>query len=78
MRVLMWLALLVLVLFAVKKKVQSVSAPKPEDAIAPDAAQSSAIENMVCCERCHVYIPASEAVLRGDKVFCCVAHADQV
>lgn len=78
MRALMWLALLVLVLLAVKKKGQSVFAPKPDDANAPLAEPESAGESMLCCERCHVYFPASEAVLRGDQVYCCAAHADQV
>lgn len=78
MRVLMWLALLVLVLFALKKKSQSVFAPKPEETKAPLAETELSGESMLCCERCHVYFPASEAVPRGDKVFCCAAHADQV
>lgn len=78
MKALMWLALLVLVLFALKKKTQSAFPPKQDEVKAPLAEAEPSGESMLCCERCHVYIPASEAVLRGDKVYCCAAHADQV
>lgn len=78
MRVLLWLGLFVLVLFALKKKGQAVFAPKQDATQAPPAETGSGGESMLCCERCHVYFPASEAVLRGDKVYCCAAHADQV
>lgn len=77
MRALMWLILAVLVVFALRKKTQRpTSAVTPEQA-APNADRNPQAEAMVCCERCQVYIPSSEAVMRGEKVFCCVAHADQ-
>jgi uncharacterized protein len=80
MRALMWLLLGVLVIFALRKKNQ-----RPSDSVNSaqmQPGQSSNIDNanaetMLCCERCQVYFPASEAVMRGEKVFCCAAHADQ-
>ena len=77
MRLLMWLALAILVIFALRKKSQTVSPPDvPLSPARPDDNRAS--ETMVCCERCQVYIPASEAILRDKKVYCCTAHADQV
>ena len=76
MRLLFWLALVVLVIFALRKKSQSLSQPDtPLSAQSHD--QNGASETMVCCERCQVYIPSSEAVQRENKVYCCAAHADQ-
>lgn len=80
MRALMWLILAVLVIFALRKKSQSLSKPETPAPMRPDAGGNTPnadAETMLCCERCHVYFPASEAVMRGDKIFCCAAHADQ-
>lgn len=76
MRLLFWLALVVLVIFAIRKKGQSLQKPDmPFSAQLPE--QSGASETMVCCDRCQVYIPSSEAIMREKKVYCCAAHADQ-
>lgn len=76
MRLLLWLALAVLVIFALRKKSQTPSsAVPPANARSPENNETG--ETMLCCERCQVYIPASEAVLRGEKVYCCAAHAAQ-
>lgn len=76
MRLLFWLALVVLVIFALRKKGQRLSQSEaPLSTKSSD--QNGPSETMVCCERCQVYIPSSEAVHRGSKVYCCVAHADQ-
>ena len=32
-------------------------------------------EAMVCCEHCGIYIPDSEAIRRGRKVFCSKEHS---
>ncbi|MES2049761.1 MAG: PP0621 family protein [Pseudomonadota bacterium] len=76
MRLLMWLALAVLVIFALRKKSQTLSSPDNPSNVRPPANNDTG-ETMLCCERCQVYFPASEAVLRGEKVYCCAAHADQ-
>ena len=76
MRLLFWLALIVLVIFALRKKGQAISRPDiPVSAQPPE--QNGASESMVCCTRCQVYVPSSEAVVRENKVYCCAAHADQ-
>ncbi len=77
MRLLMWLALAVLVIFALRKK--SLTPPSsgyPSSARQPENNDTG--ETMLCCDRCQVYFPASEAILRGEKVYCCAAHADQI
>ena len=77
MRLLMWLALAVLVIFAIRKKIQTPSSPvNPVNARQSESSETG--EAMVCCEHCQVYIPASEAIMRGEKVYCCAAHADQI
>jgi uncharacterized protein len=76
MRLLMWLALAVLVIFALRKKSQTPSSPvNPLSPRQPDNNEIG--EAMLCCERCQIYFPASEAVQRGDKVYCSAAHANQ-
>lgn len=79
MRLLMWLLLGVLVVFALRKKAQKLVNPAeqvPPAAAAQDVAAGNA-EAMVCCEQCQLYIPASEAIFKERKAYCCAAHADQ-
>jgi uncharacterized protein len=76
MRLLLWLGLAVLVIFALRKKSKTTSSPvHPSNPMPPDTIDTG--ETMLCCDRCQVYIPASEAIQRGEKVYCCAAHADQ-
>ncbi|GGC82113.1 PP0621 family protein [Undibacterium terreum] len=81
MRILIWLALFVLVILALKKKIQTVSSPEREQKPAPPAAgngtRAGEAETMVCCAACQVYIPASEAVYKGRQTYCCEEHASQ-
>lgn len=37
--------------------------------------RSSNVEQMVSCEKCGVYVPASEAIVRRGKVYCCEEHS---
>lgn len=88
MRLLMWLLLGVLVYFALRKSVKSPFSKMPppaspwdanaHDTDNADAAQAAGgvVENMLCCEACQIHFPASEAVRRGDHVYCCAQHAD--
>ncbi|MFZ6750476.1 PP0621 family protein [Undibacterium sp. Ren11W] len=85
MRFLMWLLLGVLVVFALRKKAQNLTRPAepsqpfqapPQEAEFATTATENA-ETMVCCELCQLYIPASEAVIKEHKSYCCAAHADQ-
>ena len=92
MRMLMWLGLAVLVYLAIRKSIQAKQPPtnsaqdasthwsddsfgsNPPTRGAEQGRQQS--EAMLSCEHCHVYFPASEAVLRGTQQFCSIEHAD--
>ena len=42
---------------------------------APDAAAPGpAPEQMVNCSHCGLYLPQNEALVEGDKFFCCAEH----
>jgi uncharacterized protein len=42
---------------------------------APDAsAPGPAPEQMVTCSHCGLYLPQKEALVEGDKFFCCAEH----
>lgn len=73
MRFLFWFGLVVLVVLAIKKKLQTA---KPDAPMQHKKEGNSATETMVCCARCQIYLPASEAVYRGQTVYCCNEHAD--
>lgn len=74
MRVLVWIALAVLVYLALRKKINSAQQSTKQ---APPPAKTSAGETMLACATCQVFIPASEAVMRGDIAYCCAEHASQ-
>lgn len=76
MRILVWLALIVLVIFALRKKSRGGQSGTTGAASAATTRQDSAVETMVCCAHCQIYLPASEAVYRGQQSFCSAAHAD--
>lgn len=83
MKLLVWLLLGVLVYLALRKNMKGSRSDKPrsgwsaseQDATAHTAAKPS--ESMVSCAQCQVFIPSSEAVRRGEQVFCCDEHAQQ-
>ncbi|WP_423681427.1 MULTISPECIES: PP0621 family protein [unclassified Undibacterium] len=85
MKLLMWLVLAVLVILAIRKKAR----PLMQDSIRSrdaettsgaafdrSATSAQATETMVCCAHCQIYLPASEAVIRGQQIYCSSAHAD--
>lgn len=85
MKFLMWLVLAVLVILAIRKKArpltqESMRSRNPE--MASDASfdmpatAAAPVETMVCCAHCQIYLPASEAVIRGQQTYCSSAHAD--
>ena len=90
-RLLFWIALIILVVMAVRNKLRSVLAPREPQAGAPHpgatgrptAGQRSAArvadesERMSLCAQCGVYFPSSEAVSAGGREYCCAAHAHQ-
>ncbi|MES2900858.1 MAG: PP0621 family protein [Pseudomonadota bacterium] len=71
-RILFWVALFILVAFAVRTKLRSM-APKNE-AKRPPAPLGPDGEAMACCAHCHVYFPSSEAVQAGGLQYCSPAH----
>ena len=74
-RLLFWLALAFLVLFALRSKWRDLrqpgrpAAPPPRGTAAPEA------EAMLCCAHCGIYYPASETVSAAGRDYCCAAHA---
>jgi len=87
-RLLFWIALIILVVMAVRNKLRGVLAPR-EPGPQPEpqrGAQGRAhaharmrdeSERMSCCAQCGVYFPSSEAVGAGGREYCCAAHARQ-
>ncbi|MBC3874730.1 PP0621 family protein [Undibacterium flavidum] len=84
MRLLMWLGLVVLVYFAVRKnfranQTRSGDTQKEEawsDNTFPQSTGSKRVEAMLNCAHCQVYFPASEAVVRDTLHYCSTEHAD--
>ncbi len=71
MRALFWLALLVLVIFAVRSKLRKLKQGAQQGAAASARDDGEA---MACCAHCHVYFPASEALHAGGLDYCSQAH----
>ena len=85
-RLLFWIALIILVVMAVRNKLRGVLEPRePGPQVGPHpAAQGHArarvrdeSERMSCCAQCGLYFPSSEAVSAGGREYCCAAHAHQ-
>lgn len=79
-RLLFWLALAVLVVFAIRAKIQAARnradrAEQARRASAPAAgAPLQSVETMTSCAHCGLYFPASEAVRADGLDYCCPAH----
>lgn len=76
MRLLFWLALAVLVIFAIRAKVRSVAAQARADgeAQARGARREIAAESMTSCAHCGLHFPVSEAVQADGRDYCSPAH----
>jgi uncharacterized protein len=86
-RLLFWIALIVLVVMAVRNKLRAAlhtdhqpghgATPNSPAAGYPAGAQGrvDAVERMACCAACGLYFPASEAVTAGGREYCSPAHA---
>ena len=82
-RILFWLALVFLVLYAIRSKLrdaQQRARRQQQPQAAPGAPAGRAMaeakaEVMLCCAHCGVYYPASETVQAGGRDFCSTAHA---
>ena len=84
-RLLFWLALAFLVLYAIRTKLRELQGgQRPRAPQQPDrpaarprtrAGASAEVETMLCCAHCGIYYPASETVQAGGRDYCCAAHA---
>ena len=80
MRMLFWLALLVLVVLAIRSKFKSVQPPGQAGPGAQPRARGQKqieAEAMLECAHCGVYYPASETVQARGRNYCSDAHASQ-
>lgn len=87
-RLLFWIALIILVVMAIRSKLRAALAARGFD---PQAGQGHAApggaaraparvaesERMTSCAHCGIYFPASEAVHEGGRDYCSLAHARQ-
>jgi len=87
-RLLFWIALVILVVAAVRSKLRAAMARAqgPSAGPAPASAGGDAkakawsrvedqSETMLCCAHCGIYFPASEAVRADGRDYCGTAHA---
>jgi uncharacterized protein len=86
-RLLFWIALIILVVMAVRNKLRGVLEPRqpgpqaggrhPGGQGAARARVRDESERMSCCAQCGLYFPSSEAVAAAGREYCCAAHAHQ-
>ena len=83
-RIIFWLALVFLVIFAIRSKIreaqkrqQPFNQPPPAGPAAGPARQqaSTEVETMLQCAHCGVFYPASETVQARGRDYCSAAHA---
>jgi uncharacterized protein len=79
-RLLFWIALIILVVMAVRSKLRAAVAARsyhPQPAPGPDMPQPRVEESerMASCAHCGIYFPASEAVHEDGRDYCSQAHA---
>ncbi|MDQ1829701.1 PP0621 family protein [Massilia scottii] len=73
-RILFWIALVALVIAAIRSKLRGM-APPPGQGAAPRQAPAREAETMIACAHCHVYFPESEAVKADGREYCSPDHA---
>lgn len=78
MRVLFWIALIVLVVFAVRSKLRAIARRNqvpPHMGTGPRRSEPAGqIEAMAQCAHCGMYFPASEAVRADGHDYCSPGH----
>jgi hypothetical protein len=82
---LMWLLVFVLIVAAVvvkiKRSARIVVFRSESGRVQVDNSRqirgfrTSNVEQMVSCTKCGIYVPASDAVFRTGKVYCCEEHS---
>ena len=79
-RILFWIALVALVVMAVRAKLRALSA-RNEASLReepPRQAPPAQIETMTQCAHCGLHFPASEAVHAGGHDYCSPGHAPAI
>lgn len=74
MRMLFWIALIILIVFAVRSKLRAIV---KRAAVPPEARRSAPpaqIEAMAQCGHCGMYFPASESVRADGQDYCSPGH----
>ena len=76
MRILFWIALIVLIVFAVRSKLRAMAKRhgSPPNMGRGPAAAPSQIEAMAQCAHCGMYFPASESVHADGQDYCSPGH----
>lgn len=84
-RIIFWLALIFLVVFAIRSKIreaqkrhqQQFRQPPPQqpDGARPAAKSVADAETMLQCAHCGIFYPASESVQARGRDYCSAAHA---
>ncbi|OEZ99092.1 PP0621 family protein [Duganella sp. HH101] len=83
-RIIFWLALVFLVIFAVRSKIREAQKrhqqqfrqpPQPEGGRAAAAKSVADAETMLQCAHCGIFYPASETVQARGRDYCSAAHA---
>jgi uncharacterized protein len=85
-RLLFWIALIILVVMAIRSKLRAVAARSyqaqtgqggamPAGGAVPAQARVQETERMTSCAQCGMYFPASEAVRVDGRDYCSQAHA---
>ncbi|XLZ69580.1 PP0621 family protein [Massilia sp. SR12] len=82
-RLLFWIALVILVIAAIRSKLRKMGAPPPTGQGGqpaprqPQRPAPPATEKMLQCAHCGVHFPSSENVPAAGRDYCCAAHAPQ-
>jgi len=76
-RILFWLALAFLILFAIRSKLRGLQQPPADSPPRRPAHRETlpAAEAMLCCAHCGVYYPSSENIAVSGRDYCSQAHA---
>ena len=72
-RLLFWIALALLVYFAVRSKLRDLTPKEPPGGARQGRAEGEA-EAMACCAHCGLHFPASESVRADGLDYCSPAH----
>ena len=80
MKIFVWLLLIVLIVFAIRKNMRASSNNNKKNFSQMNQSSAPAekpSEVMVCCANCQVYIPASEAIVIDNVSYCSIEHAQK-